>query len=456
MKSKISKQKYMNYIKTNFLSLVSALILFVAVPLAYAWTAPASGVVPPSQNTKPPVTVSNVSQTKEGKLGLFGLGVFGQTLMNNKASDYALDTASRTSLTLGVNGKVGAEEYCDKDGLNCVTTLSLINGTGGGLGTSTATSTLANGVQVRMGPYGCNYMLTTNATCKTQGWENCGGEGCYSRYYSCNGQGGGNVSITCPTVPVNLIVKAAPAVGTSLSVNYSPGTIYRLGNLNIDWSGDNIPSGVPIKLQILSSGGTEVYKYAGDTSGATSKLVPITDLAKFTQNGVYKVVASATVDGKTITATSPNFTTINPTAEFQLNGDPTITAVNNPTTGITTKLIATFPMSVKVTGGYLNKPVIGDFVVKFDNASTSSPEVDDTTAVLKATFPAGTTLSPGTHQFTIESSYNVPAATAAKPTSGEWKGMIRSIKSKFGALPLETVPFTNIITTNSATVKGKF
>ncbi|MBP6974714.1 MAG: hypothetical protein KBB54_02100 [Candidatus Pacebacteria bacterium] len=446
------------YLKTNFLSLLSAFILFVGVPLAYAWTAPTS--TPPNGNTKAPITVSLTEQTKEGKLGLGGLAVFGQSLMNKSAtSSYTLSTASRQSLTLGVNGKVGAEEYCDKDGLNCVTTLGLLSGGGMGTttGTSTATSTLpAGGIQVRMGPMGCNYILTTNATCKTQGWENCGGEGCYSRYFACNGGGGGNVSLTCPTVPVNLIVKAAPAIGSSLSVGYSPGTVYRLGNLNIDWTGDNIPSGAPIKLQILNSGGTEVYKYAGDGSGATSKTVPLTDLTKFTQNGVYKVVASTVVDGKALSATSQNFTTINPTAEFSLTGDPTITAVNNPTTGITTKIIATYPMKVKVTGGLLTKPVIGDFVAKFDNASTSFPEVDDTTAVLKATFPAGATLGEGNHQFTIESSYNVPAATAAKPTSGEWKGMIKTIKSKFGTIPAETLPYTNIITTNSATVKGKF
>lgn len=444
------------YLKTNLLSLISALILFVGVPFAYAWTKPEAA--PPGGNVLPPINVSLTEQTKAGKLGLLGgLGVFGQTLMS-KGGGYSLSTFNRPSLTLGVNGNVGADAYCDKDGLNCVTTIGLITGgMGTTTGTSTATSTLpAGGIQVRMGPMGCNYILTTNATCKTQGWENCSGEGCQSRYFACNGIGGGNTSLTCPTVPVNLIVKAAPAIGSSLSVSYSPGTVYRLGNLNIDWTGDNLPSGAPVKLQILNSGGTEVYKYAGDGSGATSKVVPLTDLAKFTQNGVYKVVASTVVDGKALSATSQNFTTINPTAEFSLTGDPTITAVNNPTTGITTKIIATYPMKVKVTGGSLTKPVIGDFVAKFDNASTSFPEVDDTTAVLKATFPAGATLGEGNHQFTIESSYNVPAATAAKPTSGEWKGMIKTIKSKFGAIPVETLPYTNIITTNSASVKGKF
>lgn len=448
MKSKINRKKYMEYIKTNLLALVSALILFVAVPLAYAWTAPRPGVVPPNENVKAPINISDVSQTKEGKLGLFGLGVFGQTLMNKSAtSTYEMNTSNRASLTLGVNGKIGADEYCDKNGLNCVTTLG--GATTGDTGTSTATTTLPSGsIQVRIGPAGCNFVLTTSNTCKTHGYENCTGEGCESRYWSCAGGAYGNRPAICPTKPVDLIVRAAPSRGTSLDVNFSPGVVYRLGNLDINWTGDNIPSGVPVKLEIKTSTGAVVYTYAGDTSGSTSKTVPLTDIAKFVKNGVYRIVASATIDGKVVSDTSPDFTTLDPVAEFSLDGEPTIVATNNAS-NITTKVDATFPMKVKVTGGAMVKPVIGDFTVKFNNPSISPSEVDDTTPLLVGALPA--TLPEGNHKFTIKSSYTIPAAQTKSPTVGSYTASIKSIKSKFGTLPVVTTNYTDLVTPGTPT-----
>lgn len=439
----------MEYFKTNLLSLVSALILFVAVPLAYAWTAPRTGVVPPNENVKAPISISSVSQTKEGKLGVFGLGVFGQTLMNKSAtSSYELNVSNRPDLTLGVNGKIGADEYCDKNGLNCVTTLGGTT-TGGGTGTSTATTTLPSGsIQVRIGPAGCNYLLTTSASCKTLGYESCSGEGCESRYLSCAGGVYGRNPAVCPTKPVDLIVRAAPSRGTSLDVSFSPGVVYRLGNLDINWIADNIPSGVPVKLEIKTSTGAVVYTSTEASNGSTSKTVPLTDIAKFVKNGVYRIVASATVDGKVFSDTSPDFTTLDPVAEFSLDGEPTIVATNNAS-NITTKIDATFPMKVKVTGGNMTKPVIADFTVKFNNPSISPSEVDDTTPLLVGALPA--TLAEGNHKFTIKSSYTVPAAQTKSPTVGSYTASIKSIKSKFGALPVVTTNYTDIVTPGTPT-----
>ncbi|MBU3668638.1 MAG: hypothetical protein FGM57_01570 [Candidatus Taylorbacteria bacterium] len=60
----------------NLTSLITSLILFASVPVAFAWTAAPKN--PPKDNTLPPVTVSKDDQNKLGKLGLGGLAVFGK------------------------------------------------------------------------------------------------------------------------------------------------------------------------------------------------------------------------------------------------------------------------------------------------------------------------------------------------------------------------------------------
>lgn len=93
--------------------------------MLYAWTAPAAGVVPPAQNAPAPITISDVNQNKQGVLGLGGLAVFGKSLFS-ETSGYKLPlkTSSNNSMLLGVNGSIGAKEYCDEKGQNCVSTLS--------------------------------------------------------------------------------------------------------------------------------------------------------------------------------------------------------------------------------------------------------------------------------------------------------------------------------------------
>lgn len=116
MMSKLTKQ--------NILSLVTSIVLFAFVPIAFAWTpAPPK---PPEGNTLPPLTVSPITQLKSGSLGVLGLGVFGQAMVNPVEGDtYDLSVANRKSLALGVNGKIGADELCDKNGNNCVSVAKL-------------------------------------------------------------------------------------------------------------------------------------------------------------------------------------------------------------------------------------------------------------------------------------------------------------------------------------------
>lgn len=115
----------MKYFSQHILSLVASLILFSSVPLLYAWTSPTA--TPPAGNVAAPINIGTASQNKLGALGLGGLAVFGKSLLT-ETNGYSLPT-TKPSMLLGVNGAVGAKEYCDEKGQNCVTTLG-----GGGSG----------------------------------------------------------------------------------------------------------------------------------------------------------------------------------------------------------------------------------------------------------------------------------------------------------------------------------
>jgi hypothetical protein len=119
----------MKKITTQLGSIIASLILFSSVPLLYAWTSPSATVPPPEGNVAAPINISNASQNKLGALGLGGLAVFGKSLLT-ETNGYALPSATKPSMLLGVNGAIGAKEYCDEKGMNCVTTL----GGGGGNG----------------------------------------------------------------------------------------------------------------------------------------------------------------------------------------------------------------------------------------------------------------------------------------------------------------------------------
>jgi hypothetical protein len=60
----------------NITTLITSLILFASVPVAFAWTAAPKN--PPKDNVPAPITVGDSDQNKQGKLGLGGLAVFGK------------------------------------------------------------------------------------------------------------------------------------------------------------------------------------------------------------------------------------------------------------------------------------------------------------------------------------------------------------------------------------------
>lgn len=104
--------------KQNILSVAVSLVLFSAVPVVLAWTAPTS--VAPSGNTRPPLNISSSYDIKSGKLGLFG-DTFLRISRDASYIPTGVPGDNLPSLLLGANGKVGAAEYCDERGDNCKT-----------------------------------------------------------------------------------------------------------------------------------------------------------------------------------------------------------------------------------------------------------------------------------------------------------------------------------------------
>jgi hypothetical protein len=103
-------------VKSLLKRLVVAALALGAVAYAGAWSGPTQP--PPGGNAAAPVNVSASAQSKQGTLGVGGLGVFGRAFVA-AAGGYALPG----NLALGVAGNVGADAYCDRSGLNCVATL---------------------------------------------------------------------------------------------------------------------------------------------------------------------------------------------------------------------------------------------------------------------------------------------------------------------------------------------
>jgi hypothetical protein len=113
--------------------LLAALALgFVAA--AGAWQGPTQPA--PQGNVPAPVNVGKAAQSKEGTLGVGGLGVFGRGFFSTGAA-YALPA----NLQLGVNGAVGASQYCDETGTRCITVDEIM----GLVDTDTDTDTDTNG-----------------------------------------------------------------------------------------------------------------------------------------------------------------------------------------------------------------------------------------------------------------------------------------------------------------------
>jgi hypothetical protein len=139
---------HMKNLSMPLTTILASVILFSSVPLLYAWTSPSA--TPPAGNVAAPINIGSASQNKLGALGLGGLAVFGKSLFT-ETNGYTLPTTKPTML-LGVNGAIGAKEYCDEKGMNCVSTLG---GTGGSVGSSAAT--LSGGQPIVCGGWDVKY-----------------------------------------------------------------------------------------------------------------------------------------------------------------------------------------------------------------------------------------------------------------------------------------------------------
>lgn len=76
---------------------------------------------------------------------------------------------------------------------------------GGDICTEAGKCLSASAAGLRIGPAGCNFVVTTSPFCYTLGCEACTGAGCQSQYLSCAGVCGGGApppGYTCPTTPL--------------------------------------------------------------------------------------------------------------------------------------------------------------------------------------------------------------------------------------------------------------
>lgn len=100
-----------------------SLILFAGIPVVLAWTPPKSSSV--SYNEPAPINVGTDYQFRSKLLGLMGLDAGIRVSRDNEYSPSSIPPNSRannlSSLLVGSKGKMGAKEYCDQWGNNCMT-----------------------------------------------------------------------------------------------------------------------------------------------------------------------------------------------------------------------------------------------------------------------------------------------------------------------------------------------
>ena len=111
-----------------FILIIVLSCIFIANGLILAWTSP--GSVPPDGNVDAPINVGSSSQYKEGALGIEGIfRGYSNAIFDGSVG---IGTATPSSgLKLDVDGAVGATEYCDENGENCVESGGLEGGEGG-------------------------------------------------------------------------------------------------------------------------------------------------------------------------------------------------------------------------------------------------------------------------------------------------------------------------------------
>jgi hypothetical protein len=107
--------------KQLFISLLSLVVILSGVSLVSAagvWNNPKS--TPPKDNVDAPINVGTIAQDKAGVLRVTGFRSFFDAIIDTKLQVGTTATMP-SNLKLLVDGKVGAEAYCDRQGNNCVT-----------------------------------------------------------------------------------------------------------------------------------------------------------------------------------------------------------------------------------------------------------------------------------------------------------------------------------------------
>jgi hypothetical protein len=107
--------------KQLFISLLSLVVILSGISLADAagvWNNPKGN--PPTNNTDAPINVGTIAQDKAGVLRVTGFRSFFDAIIDTKLQVGTTGTMP-SNLKLLVDGKVGAEAYCDRQGNNCVT-----------------------------------------------------------------------------------------------------------------------------------------------------------------------------------------------------------------------------------------------------------------------------------------------------------------------------------------------
>jgi len=136
--------------KLSFLLIVVS-VLAVTNLVSAAWSDPPLGTPPTCPSGYPgcdaPINVSSIAQLKQGGFGILGLlAPLGKLFVANDplatspdSFRFASTTGYDASFVFKAQGNIGAEKYCDENGLNCKTILEMGNATsttGGGGGDS--------------------------------------------------------------------------------------------------------------------------------------------------------------------------------------------------------------------------------------------------------------------------------------------------------------------------------
>jgi len=178
-------------------------LLTMAV-LIYAWQEPSQS--PPQGNVFAPINVGDTPQFKSGALGVGGI-IYGYS---NAFFDgnVGIGTTRPPNQKLDVAGKIKISDD------NATPTAGTIRWTGtdfeGYNGSEWKSLTAQGGwsgvPELRQGPAGCGFVVTTSPKCYTLACDTCGGGGCTSQYLWCNGVcGAGSIQI-CDTSPLSSLL----------------------------------------------------------------------------------------------------------------------------------------------------------------------------------------------------------------------------------------------------------